>query len=273
MSLPLTIRRLPDVSTESDPRTLRGTFAGVVSSAKMHRSAIEQLVPKGSGLTPIEETADGQYQVSFLFGQQRQVRNVWGKWEFQYGFGIEYEEVLLVIPHLKLPSSGNCPAVPEVTLYARIFLNSLCSSILGRFMYGFSKHHGRFENEPHSFTAFNRHDHQIFQAEITPSTGEISAADVDRVRELFSYPVALARKSKKPNECPLSIRQFHYDISPDSIEPVETTVSVDHQFTKKSPSMTFSNVGLDRDAAGSFCCEFPWVMTEYHPADEPMVAS
>ncbi|MBD3674338.1 MAG: hypothetical protein HUJ26_12505 [Planctomycetaceae bacterium] len=266
MSLPLAIRRLPEVVSQTDARTLCGTFAGVVSSVQMHRTSIDRLIPVGSGLVPVAEPEDERHTVLFLFGQQRQVRNVWGKWEFQYGFGREYEEVLLVIPGLRTPPGVDHPALSPVTLYARIFLNSLCSSILGRLMYGFSKHIGRFENEEASFTAYNRHSERIFSATFSPTTGNVSESEVARIRELFSCPVVFAGKPKKDAQSPLSIRKFDYDIRADSIEPVETAVTVEHQFTKKSPLLSFSNVGLDRDSNGAFRCEFPWVMTTYRPA-------
>lgn len=266
MSLPLTIRRLPEVRAQTDARTLRGTFAGIVSSTRIHHSAIEPLIPVGSGLTPVEESEDDKYLVSFLFGQQRQVRSVWGRWEFQYGFGVKYEEVLMVIPGLKLPPTSDYSELPAVTLYARIYLNSLCSSVLGRFMYGFSKHHGRFENEENSFTAFNRHDERIFQAKVSSAEGTVSGSEIERVRELFAQPVVFAGKPQNGGESVLSIRQFDYEIHEDFIQPMETEVTVDQKFTKKSPTLTFSNVGLDRDPSGSFRCEFPWIMTQCHRA-------
>jgi len=265
MPLPVSIRRVPKTSSES-PRSLRGTFAGFVSPCEVPIDAIEQLIPTGSGITPLDSDGKTTLPVMYLFGKQRYVRNVWGRWEFQYGFGIEYDEVLMIIPNLQLPESAELPAIPCVSLYARIFLNSICSSVLGRCMYGFSKHHGRFESEPEQFRAFNRHGQQIFDAKITPKSGSVSSESVNLIRDVLAVPVVFAGRAKKRTGCSISIRQFDYEVSADSIQPVETNIVVDEKFTKKYPSQTFQTKGLDSDPQGSFQCEFPWVMTEYRPA-------
>jgi|GEM_PF-1471555 hypothetical protein len=265
MPLPVSIRRVSE-HPQKTPRSLRGTFAGYVSPGELPVSAIEQMIPRGSGITPLDSRGKETVPVIFLFGKQRWVRNVWGSWEFQYGFGLEYEEVLLIIPDLQLPESADLPAIPRVTLYARIFLNSICSSVLGRFMYGFSKHHGRFESGSDTFQAYNRHGHPIFEAGIESGTGSISEDSVNAIRELLASPVVFAGRPNKSSGCAISIRQFDYEVSSEAIQPIATTITVDEKFTKKFPTQTFQTVGLDRDPNGSFQCEFPWVMTEYRPA-------
>ncbi|MDC0262001.1 hypothetical protein OAK47_02125 [Planctomycetaceae bacterium] len=265
MPLPVAIRRISEPSQET-PRSLRGTFAGYVSPGEIPVKSVQQLIPRGSGITPLDSRGKKTLPAIYLFGKQRCVRNVWGSWEFQYGFGLEYDEVLMIIPNLQLPESTELPAIPRVTLYSRIFLNSICSSVLGRFMYGLSKHHGRFEFQPGRFRTLNRHGHQIFEADIKLGEGAVSEDSVNAIRELLATPVVFAGRLNKSSGCALSIRQFDYEVSAEAIQPIETTITVDEKFTKKIPTQTFQTVGLDLDPNGSFQCEFPWVMTDYRPA-------
>lgn len=248
-------------------RSLRGTFAGVIAPALIPRTAIETLLPPNSGLRlgSMHEHRD-DYPVVILFGRQKLVRNYFHGLELTLGFGREYSELVLVIPDLELPETHEYSRLPRVTFYSQLYLNSFWSVLLGRSLYGFSKHLARFDEQDDRFSAASLFGKPLFEARANTTSGRIDSDRIDTLREQFSDPVVFQQGRH------LVVRKFQYQFNERRIVPVRTELTLHSHLAPRFPETDLTMDGLDRNDRGAIRCKIPWVMTNYLPAAERVAA-
>lgn len=263
--LPLRINIARGSASTSTQRGLRGVFAGICATAFFPTRMLESWLPKGSGLRLDPSHGGESHPVLFLMGRQREIHNVCCGLRFDYAFGRDYGELLIILPDLLTPGNDT----QAVSLYARLFLTSFWSTLLGRFVYGFSKHYARVEETPEQFTVKSRRGAPLFEAAIaTPSSAPISSATPEfaRYRRWFDQPVFKYRRRRSV------LASARYNFNGEAVFPVETSARLHKGLCTQTSGKKFSTRAFPEDPCGAFRFSAAWSFSACPPNVETFAA-
>lgn len=260
--LPLRIGIARNRAADSPARLLGGIFDGVCAPAWLPTRVVRHWFPVGSTLEFDPVHGGEKHPVLFLMGRQRDVHNQLGSLRFDYAFGREYLELLMIVPDLRTGVTDQ----PPVSLYSQLYLTSFWSKILGRFIYGFHKHLGLIDERPDEFVVRSREGERndLFRATFStrsPTSHSANSPQFDPLRRWFAQPV-FSFKGKRP-----SLSLPNYDFRESQLTPLKVHGRMFKGLCSHSSGKSFQTPPWGDDPLGAFALSVPWTLSA--AADTP----
>ena len=262
--LPL-IERVPEAPLPWQARTLEGYFSGTVVAFDVEHRNLRRTLP--SELSTDNKRYAERHPLIVMVGTQRDVSPVVFGRRFRFRSMREYSEACIVVPDVLIKSPDPERNGMRAHYFARLYLDRLSPTLLGRWPYGWSKCLARFDTTESGIRLSRRRKGMLLDLnEISARKTKASDQSFRPIADCFDQPSVIGRKKTQD---PM---RFSFDWDHATVEPVDLSAETGPRMLIGVNQQQFSTSADGQQRCTAFHLESRWVLSNLFSCQNPAVA-